>query len=708
MNPQPRFRLILGAAFGLAVATVFAQNPPASPAPAGNPPPQQGGAGTPGQIAIPQPCTPEQIAAAQAAGAGQAPAPVAGGGRRGGGVPCHMPDPREGLKAGLYDAGQAALNMTLVASLHQPEGMYDPNPTPGGRSLDYANSDLAFGADGKLALQGNFHGLIFYDISNPAATKLQTIVVCPGGQGDVSVWGHLAFMSVESYGRLDCGAQQSPNAGRGRAAPAPAPAASGQAAAATGQTAAGAPANGRGAGGGGGRGQAPPDPDRMYGVRIFDITDPLKPRQVAGVQTCRGSHTHTLAVDPKDKDNIYIYVSGTSGVRSPQEKAGCVMDANAPDTSIYGIDVIKVPLAHPEQAAVVNHAYIFTDANTGQLASLFGRRQGTGEPSPNPTNGCHDVTSYPFAGLLGGACAGNGLLLDIHDVVHPKRLDDVADAAFSFWHSATFNNDATKLLFSDEWGGGTGPMCQSIDPPMWGGDALYNIQGSGDGRHLHFEGYFKMPAWQTATENCVAHNGGLVPVPGRDIMSQAFYQGGATVFDFSDPAHIQEIAYFDRGPIDASRLVIGGYWSIYYYNGYLYGSEIARGFDVFQLTPSQYLSQNEIDAAKLATREGCGASNDLNVQCQAHYVWPASFVVARAYLDQLTRDKALPQDRADALSAAMKQVEDASGSARTAAKTYLESLAAELVKGAAAAPAVDAARMRACASTIQKRDAELK
>ena len=446
----------------------------------------------------------------------------------------------------------------------------------------------------------------------------------------------------------------------------------------------------------------------MYGVRIFDITDPLKPRQVAGVQTCRGSHTHSLVTDPNDKDNIYIYVSGTSGIRSPDEKAGCVADPTAPNTSSYGIDVIKVPLAHPEQAAVVNHAYIFADANTGELASLHGRRQGTGEPSPNPTAGCHDVTSYPFARLLGGACSGNGLLLDIKDVTHPKRLDDVADAAFAFWHSATFNNDATKLLFSDEWGGGTNPMCQSTDPPMWGGDAVYDIQGTGDGRHLHFGGYYKMPAWQTATENCVAHNGGLVPVPGRDIMSQAFYQGGATVFDFTDPAHIQEIAYFDRGPIDANQLVIGGYWGVYYYNGYLYGSEIARGLDVFELTPSEYLSQNEIDAAKLATREGCGAPSDLNPQCQPHYVWPASFVVARAYLDQLTRDKALPQERADALSAAMKQVEDTSGSARTAAKAHLESLAADLVKDAAAAPALHAARMRACASTIQKRDAELK
>jgi hypothetical protein len=690
MNPRNHFRLVVGAALCLAAATVFAQNPPAAPPSTATPPPQQG-RGTPGQIAIPQPCTPEQIAAAQAA-ANQPAAADAGRGRgRGGGAaPCHMPDPREGLKPGKYDAGEAALNMKLVTSMKQPDGMFDPNPNAAGRSLDYANSDLAFGLNGRLALQGNFHGLIFYNIEDPTKTSLQTIVPCPGGQGDVSIWGHLAFMSVESYGRIDCAA---------RAATPPAGAAAGQ-------PPPDAAAGGRGAGGG--RGAAPPDPDRMYGVRIFDITDPRKPRQVAAVQTCRGSHTHSIVTDPNDKENIYIYVSGNSGIRSPEEKAGCVADPNAPNTSTYGIDVIKVPLAHPEQSAVVNHAYIFADANTGQLASLHGRRQGTGEPSPNPTAGCHDVTSYPFAKLLGGACSGNGLLLDTSNVTQPKRLDDVADAAFAFWHSATFNNDATKLLFSDEWGGGTQPMCKSTDPPMWGGDAVFDIQGSGDARHLHFGGYFKMPSWQTASENCVAHNGSLVPVPGRDIMAQAFYQGGATVFDFTDPARIQEIAYFDRGPIDADRLIIGGYWSVYYYNGYLYGSEIARGLDIFQLTPSQFLSQNEIDAAKLATREGCGSANDFNVQCQPHYVWPASFVVARAYLDQLTRNKALPQERVDALNAAMKEVESAGASARRAAVTRLDGLAAELAKDAAAAKGLDAARMRACASTIQKRNAELK
>jgi hypothetical protein len=688
----------LGATVCLAVTTVFAQNPPAPPQGAGAAAPQaqQGRASTVGAIPIPLPCTPEQIAAAQAPATGQAAATGGRGGRGGGGAPCHMPDPREGLKAGKYDAGEAALNMKLVTTLRQPDGMFDPNAT-NARSLDYANSDLAFGLNGRLALQGNFHGLIFYSIEDPAKAQLQTIVSCPGGQGDVSVWGNLAFMSVEGAGRLDC-APPTPNAGRGAGAPA----AAGAAATPPAAGAANQPVAG------GGRGAAQPNPDRMYGVRIFDISDPRKPRQVAGVQTCRGSHTHSLVTDPNDKANIYIYVSGTSGIRSPEEKAGCVSDANAPNTSTYGIDVIKVPLAHPEQSAVVSHAYIFADDNTGQLASLRGRRQGTGEPSPNPTTGCHDVTSYPWAQLLGGACSGNGLLLDTKIVTKPKRLDDVADPAFAFWHSATFNNDATKLLFSDEWGGGTSPNCQSIHPPLWGGNAIFDIQGTGDGRHLRFGGYFKPAAWQTAQENCVAHNGSLVPVPGRDIMAQAFYQGGATVFDFTDSARVKEIAYFDRGPIDANTMVIGGYWSVYYYNGFLYGSEIARGLDIFQLTPSEFLSQNEIDAAKLATREGCGNSNDHNPQCQPHYVWPNSFVVARAYLDQLGRSKALAQDRIDSLNAAMKDVESASAATRRAAVTKLDALAAELAKDAAKVMGLDAARMRACATTIQKRNAEVK
>lgn len=631
---------------------------------------------------LPQPCTPEQLAAM----ANPAPVNVAGRGGpggRGAAVPCHKPDPREGLKAGRYDAGEASENMTLVASLHQPEGMFDP--AGNARSLDYANSDLAFGEDGKLAIQGNFHGLIFYDISQPAQPKLETILTCPGGQGDISIWGNLAFMSVETDGRIDCSQPPPRAAGRGRGV----------------------------AGARGGRpAPPPPDPNRARGVRIFDISNPLRPKSVAMVQTCRGSHTHTIVTDPKDKQDIYIYVAGTAGVRSPEEMNGC--DNGGPDdphTSSYGIDVIKVPLAHPEKSAVVNHAFVFADANTGAIDGLHGRQQGSGEPTARATVGCHDITTYPWLGLAGGACAGNGILLDISDPVKPVRLDDMADPAFSFWHSATFNNDGTKVLFSDEWGGGTQPRCRQQDPPNWGGDAVFAIAGRGDARHMRFQGYYKMPAWQTDQENCVAHNGSLIPVPGRDIMSQAFYQGGATVFDFTDGAHVQEIAYFDRGPIDATQLVIGGYWSVYWYKGYLYGSEIARGFDVFELKPSQYLSQNEIDAAKLATWNS-GVAGDLNVQEQPHYSWPAVYVVARAYLDQLGRDQALPADQISALNDLMTQVDGMqSGATRRAATARLDTLAHGLEADAAKVvpeKSVDARRMRACASVILEHDRTLR
>ncbi|HWG36174.1 MAG TPA: hypothetical protein VN690_00505 [Terriglobales bacterium] len=623
--------------------------------------------------AIPQLCTPEQLAALAS---GQ---PLPGAGRgRGAAPPCHKPDPREGLKPGKYDAGEAIENMALVESLHQPEGMFDPSASP--RSLDYANSDLAFGKNGKLAIQGNFHGLIFYDISDPAHTKLETILSCPGGQGDISIWGNLAFMSVETDGRIDCSSPP----------PRPAPAARGAGAAARGP-----------------RQPPPPDPNRARGVRIFDITNPLRPKSVAMVQTCRGSHTHTIVTDPKDPADIYVYVAGTAGVRSPEEMAGC--DNGGPDdphTSSYGIDVIKVPLAHPERSKVVNHAFIFADANTGAIDGLHGRAQGSGEPLARATVGCHDITTYPWLGLAGGACAGNGILLDISNPVKPVRLDDMADPAFSFWHSATFNNDGTTVLFSDEWGGGTQPRCRQQDPPNWGGDAIFDIVGRGSGRHMKFEGYYKMPAWQTDQENCVAHNGSLIPVPGRDIMSQAFYQGGATVFDFTDPAHVQEIAYFDRGPIDPNTMIIGGYWSVYWYKGYLYGSEIARGFDVFQLTPSKYLTQNEIDAAKLA-RWNTGVAGDLNVQEQPHYTWPNEFVVARAYLDQLARDNSVPANQIAALSDGMAKVEGASGADRASAVTALNGLATELQADAAKLPpekALDRKRMRAAASVILKHD----
>jgi len=569
-------------------------------------------------------------------------------------------DPRVGLKAGLHDAGQAAKNMELVSSTPRPEGFFDPKfpagmPSPPERrpdrvedspnaprpaaapiNLNFANSDLAF-RDTHLYI-GSFNGFNAYDIENPRRPRQIASVICPGGQGDVSVRGNLLFMSVEqTRGRLDCGTQGVT------------PAVSGE---------------------------------RFRGVRIFDITDPARPKQVAAVQTCRGSHTHTLVSNPKDPANIYIYGSGTAAARSPQELAGCsaVDPGEDMNSALASIDVIQVPIAAPERARVVNRPRIFADDKSGALAGLWrGGSHGPGTQITSRTDQCHDITVFPEAGLAAGACSGNGLLLDISDPVNPKRLDYVADANFAYWHSATFNNDGTKVIFTDEWGGGTRPRCRASDKPNWGANAIFDIV---DGRQLRFAGYYKMPAAQSETENCVAHNGSLVPVPGRDIMVQAWYQGGVSVFDFTDSSKPVEIAYFDRGPLDAKELIIGGFWSTYWYNGYIYGSEMARGLDIFRLTPSEFLTQNEIDAAMTAHRE------ELNTQLQTRVTWPATAVVARAYLDQLTRAQAMPAARAEAVRNAIGR-----GAQRAA-------VAAQLEQEAMGASGANAARMRALAKVL--------
>ena len=373
---------------------------------------------------------------------------------------------------------------------------------------------------------------------------------------------------------------------------------------------------------------------RFRGVRIFDITDLNKPKQVAAVQTCRGSHTHTLVVSPKDPANIYVYGSGTSAVRAGEELEGCSgKDAKEdPNTSLFSIDVIQVPVAAPEKARIVNRPRIFADPSGGNIAGLWqGGDHGPGTQTTRLTNQCHDITVFPEIGLAAGACAGNGILMDIADPVNPKRLDHAVDKNFAYWHSATFNNDGTKIVFTDEWGGGGRPRCRATDLPTWGADAIFDIVE----RKLVFAGYYKMPAPQTEQENCVAHNGSLIPVPGRDIMVQAWYQGGVSVFDFTDSARPVEIAFFDRGPVNEKQLVSGGYWSTYWYNGFIYGAEIARGLDVFRLTPSEFLSQNEIDAATQVRVP------TFNAQQQPKVTWPATIVVARAYLDQLTRSNAV-------------------------------------------------------------------
>ena len=557
-------------------------------------------------------------------------------------------DPRVGLKPGLHDAGQAARGMELVTALGKPKG-FEPAPAVdtggagGGRAnmaaaLAFANSDVAF-RKADLFL-GNFHGFNTYDIETPKKTRLLASVVCPGGQGDMSVYGNLLFMSVEqTNGRVDCGTQGV---------------------------------------------DTPVSADRFRGVRIFDISDINHPRQIAAIQTCRGSLTHTLVADPKDAANIYVYGQGTSSVRSGDELSGC--SAGQPDqdpnTSLYSIDVIQVPVAHPDQAHIVSRPRIFADPNTGAIAGL--QKGGDRGPDAQParqTDQCHDITAYPAIGLAAGACSGNGILLDISDPAHPTRIDAAADKNFAYWHSATFNNDGTKVIFTDEWGGGTQPRCRATDPLNWGGDAIFDLVD----RKLVFRSYYKMPAAQTDTENCVAHNGSLIPVPGRDIMVQAWYQGGVSVFDFTDSAHPKEIAFFDRGPIDAKQLVIGGYWSAYWYNGRIYGSEIARGLDVFRLLPTEYLTQNEIDAASAVNLDV------LNVQEQPKIAWPAIPAVALAYLDQLTRDNAIDGAKGSAIKSAVQHAD----------RKKLDSLAADLDQRAASGTGIDQTRMKALAETMR-------
>jgi hypothetical protein len=586
-------------------------------------------------------------------------------------------DPRVGLKAGFRDAGQAAKNLELVASLPKPEGFFDPkapigeptapeaatessgttttpaSSTRSSTALNFANSDLAFG--GSLVFVGNFNGFNTYDIETPQKAQLLASVVCPGGQGDVSVHGNLLFMSVEqTRGRVDCGTQ-----GIG----------------------------------------ASVSSERFRGVRVFDISDVKHPKQLAAVQTCRGSHTHTLLIDPKDKANLYIYGSGTSTVRSGEELAGCSGGdpKDDPNTTLFSIDVIQVPVAAPEKAHIVNRPRIFADPATGSIAGLWpGGNHGPGTQKTSATDECHDITVFPEVGLAAGACSGNGILLDISDPVHPVRLDQASDNNFAYWHSATFNNDGTKVIFTDEWGGGTRPRCRATDLPAWGADAVFDIVD----RKLRFAGYYKMPAAQAEQENCVAHNGSIIPVPGRDIMAQGWYQGGVSVFDFTDSAHPHEIAFFDRGPLDANRLITGGFWSAYWYNGNIYASEMARGLDVFKLLPSEYLSQNEIDAAMLVH------TNEFNAQHQQRITWPAHSVVARAYLDQLARSKGILPARAQAVKSALERADKIRSSRdkeATAVAEALNSLAAALDTDAGSASPADASRLRSLAGTVRGR-----
>jgi hypothetical protein len=604
----------------------------------------------------------------------------ASGSRRAGTVSPSMsaaapsPDPRVGLKAGLTDAGEAAWNLRLLSN----------TPSPG-KFFGVTNSDLAF--TGTYAIQGNYNGYMIWDIANPAKPVLRTSLLCPASQSDVSVYKNLLFVSGEGLtGRLDCGAQGVREA---------------------------------------------VSKERLRGLRIFDISDIANPRNVGNVQTCRGSHTHTVLEDPNDKENVYVYISGSSTVRSEEELPGCVnaLPEEDPNSVRFRLEVIKVPLRNPERAAIVSSPRIFNDlmappehgeapverkaaeralaqakasggfvgmmqgresvispdvtrpmldsivrARGGRgaataadsaalrvaLPALLDRMFGTPAAGRGPERGpeqCHDITVYPAIGLAGGACRGYGMLLDIRDPAHPRRVAAVADSNFSYWHSATFNNDGTKLLFSDEWGGGGAPKCRDTDPKEWGADAIFALE---DGQ-LRFQSYYKLPAPQTSLENCVAHNGSLIPIPGRDVMVQAWYQGGISVFDWTDAKHPVEIAYHDRGPVDATRMGDAGSWSVYWYNGVMVSSEIGRGLDIFELTPSAHISQNEIDAAKSVKLD------HLNTQGQPKLVWPPSFALTRAYVDQLERSKGMAAPRIASVRKALSAAERESGAARSAA-----------------------------------------
>ncbi|HUL01605.1 MAG TPA: hypothetical protein VLV16_00080 [Gemmatimonadales bacterium] len=624
-------------------------------------------------------------------------------------IPQDAPDPRVGLRAGWMNAGQAVWNLRLVSTTPPSPQFMDPT-TPDEK---FINSDLAF--VGSYVIQGNFHGFQIWDISQAAHPTLVTAYECPGSQNDVSVYRRLLFVSVESLnGRLDCGGQGVPDS---------------------------------------------TSPDRMRGVRIFDISDAAHPKRVASVQTCRGSHTHTLVTDPRDTTVVYLYVSGGAPVRSPTELKGCSGRApeQDPNSDQFRIEVIRVPLAHPEQARVINKPPILTGlvqapehgeaaediAAAARVAaearargaytatiegleyvlpprfvdmlldSLVRVRGGGGPPTkadsatlrkniqaivdsivatPPGPNGvrpgpvqCHDITVYPAIGLAAGACAGYGLLLDIRNPANPRRIAAVSDSNFSYWHSATFSDDGTKLLFSDEWGGGLQPRCRKTDKPEWGADAIFTRKDS----TLTFVSYYKLPAPQSSFENCVAHNGSPIPIPGRDVMVQGWYQGGISVFDWTDPAHPKEIAYFDRGPMDSTELQGAGSWSAYWYNGYIVSSEIARGLDVLELTPGAQLSQNEIDAAKLARVDL------LNVQDQQRFVWAPSFVLARAYLDQLARTQGLAAEEVAAARDELARAEGITGAARQQALT---AVATRLRTDAETA--ADGAKVRTVAATV--------
>jgi hypothetical protein len=301
---------------------------------------------------------------------------------------------------------------------------------------------------------------------------------------------------------------------------------------------------------------SPVVPTSWEGVRIIDISDLGNIEQIATVQTDCGSHTHTLV--PGDEDTLYLYVSSYGpnpafpNCQPPHDK----------------ISIIEVPLDDPASASVANEVVLFPDGGAAG------------------TVGCHDITVFPEKDLAGGACMGQGVLLDISDPLNPYVITSVTDPNFAFWHSATFTNDANSVIFTDELGGGVGATCIEELYPERGANAYFDIVGEGDDREFVFRSYFKIPRLQGDDENCVAHNASIIPTTnGRTYIVQSWYQGGVSIVDYTDPDNPTEVGYFERGV--ASEFFLGGSWSAYWYNGFVYSSDILKGLDVIKVTGLQ-------------------------------------------------------------------------------------------------------------------------
>src|SRR5215211_6813860 len=576
-------------------------------------------------------------------------------------------DPRSTLKPGRFDAGTAISNMKQVAFVKKPAAF------DSAAGLKFINSDLAFGTH--YVYQANFAGFTIWDITDPANPVLASATKCITSQGDPTIVGNLLFLSTEGAGnRNDCG-----------------------------------------------DGGVQDPKDHMAGVRIFDVSDPKAPRLVKNVQTCKGSHTHTLVPSPKDPRIIYLYVSGQQAARPETELAGCKngTDPADPTNSLFQLDIIKVPLDHPEQAAVIPGARIFTGLDgrgeCKQFCAPVDPRQaaaGRTRPAPDPAmptgpRNCHDVTAYPAMNLLAASCSTHSIVVDISNPEKPFRVDALADTNnFQGRHTAAFSNDGKKLIQTDEWGGGTGPMCQASSMKELGGNTVITLDAK---KKQTQRAYFKLPSAQAAEENCVSHNGGIIPVPGRDLYVQGWYQGGVNIMDFTNPDSAVEIGYFDRGSINPPKgadvpeppagtpavrgggNTIGGSWGAYYWNGLIFSSELDRGMDILELTPSAQLSANEIAAAKLVRFDA------YNPQSQPKMTWPPAFVVVRSYLDQLVRNGGLASERTAAISSALDLAEMKAGAARA---TALNALAQQVDRDVAGAR--DGARVRTMAGEIRR------